>query len=129
MTSPHPWYRASTTSDPLPGSGAGLGSGRGFDASPGGPVGYAPRAVTERLLGGPPIAVFMRLLFVSLVVGALLMWLDIRPFEVFYALRRLVDRLWYLSWDSIRAVLDYVIAGALLVVPCWLVLRLLSYRR
>ncbi|MCC0003528.1 MAG: hypothetical protein H6871_11470 [Methylobacteriaceae bacterium] len=33
----------------------------------------------QRFIGGPPVAVFLRLLFVSLVVGALLVWMDIRP--------------------------------------------------
>ena len=76
-----------------------------------------------------PLAVLARLVVISLFVGALLMWLDIRPFEVFDALRRFIDRLWYLGWDSIRAVLDYVVAGALIVVPIWFVMRLMSYRR
>ena len=116
MTASHPWYRQSAPTEPLPGAGVG------------GPVPYTPVTPAERLLGGPPVAVFMRLLIVSLIVGALLMWLDIRPFEIFDALRRLVDRLWYLGWDSIRTVLNYLVAGALLVVPCWLVLRLMSYR-
>ena len=112
--STHPWYR-STTADPLPGAGTnGLA--------------YTPVRPLERFLGGPPWAVFARLVVVSLLVGALLMWLDIRPLEIFSALRRFVDRLWYFGWDSVRAVADYLLAGAVLVVPCWLLLRLLNYR-
>ncbi len=42
----------------------------------------------ENFLGGSPGAVFVKLLFVSLVVGALLMWLDIRPESI---LRGLMD--------------------------------------
>ena len=116
MTAQHPWYRQASAAEPLPGAN--------------GPVAetFGPRTPVERLFGGPPLAVFARLVVVSLIVGAALMWLDIRPFEIFDALRRFVDRLWYLGWDSIRAVLDYLIAGALLVVPCWLILRLMSYR-
>ena len=117
MTAPHPWYRQPADGAPLPPGGVGE------------PASYTSPSPVERVLGGPPVAVFMRLFVVSLIVGALLMWLDIRPFEVFDALRRFVDRLWYLGWDSIRSVIDYVIAGALLVVPCWLLLRLMSYRR
>ena len=116
MSAPHPWYGQSTAGDPAPHVTIDA------KAQP------APRTPAERLLGGPPFAVFMRLFFVSLVVGALLMWLDIRPFEVFDALRRFVDRLWYFGWDSVRTVIDYVLAGALLVIPCWLLMRLMSYR-
>ena len=115
MTAPHPWYR-STQAQPLPGASV---DHRGD---------FTPATPLERALGGPPIAVFTRLLVVSLVVGALLMWFDIRPFEIFDALRRLVDRLWYLGWDSVRTIVNYLAAGALIVVPCWLVLRLMNFR-
>lgn len=79
-------------------------------------------------LGGPPGSVFLRLLFVSLIVGAFLMWLDIRPWDVFRGLKELVDRIWGLGFDAIREIADYVLAGAALVVPVWLVLRLMNMR-
>ena len=82
----------------------------------------------QRFLGGPPVAVFLRLLFVSLVVGALLVWLDIRPFQIFNALQRFVNRLWMMGWDAVRDVAQYIIAGAVIVLPVWLVMRLLSMR-
>ena len=82
----------------------------------------------QRFLGGPPTAVFLRLLFVSLVVGALLVWLDIRPVEIFNALQRFVNRLWQMGWGAVRDVVQYVIAGAVIVVPVWLVMRLFNMR-
>ncbi len=82
----------------------------------------------QRFLGGSPAAVFVRLLFVSLIVGVFLMWLDIRPGEIFYALERFVGRIWNLGFESIREVMSYIIAGAVLVVPVWLVIRLLNMR-
>ena len=81
-----------------------------------------------RFLGGPPGSVFLRLLFVSLIVGAFLMWLDIRPWDVFLGLKQLADRIWSLGFDAIREVADYILAGAVLVVPVWLVLRLMNMR-
>lgn len=82
----------------------------------------------HRFLGGSPSSVFIRLFFVSLIVGALLMWLDIRPLDVFRALDRMIQRLWYLGFDAIREIVEYVIAGAVIVLPVWLVARLLSQR-
>lgn len=82
----------------------------------------------QRFLGGPPAAVFVRLLFVSLIVGALLIWLDIRPFEVFQALQRFVNRLWLMGWDAVREVAQYILAGAAIVIPVWLIMRLFSMR-
>lgn len=82
----------------------------------------------QRFLGGPPMAVFLRLLFVSLVVGALLVWLDIRPLEIFHALQRFANRLWTMGWDAVREVAQYVLAGAVIVLPVWLLMRLFNMR-
>jgi hypothetical protein len=82
----------------------------------------------NRFLGGSPGSVFLRLVFVSLIVGAFLMWLDIRPWDVFRGLKELVDRIWGLGFDAIREIADYVLAGAAIVVPVWLVLRLMNMR-
>jgi hypothetical protein len=82
----------------------------------------------DRFLGGSPGGVFLRLLFVSLIVGAFLMWLDIRPWDVFRALQQLVDRIYDLGFDAIREIADYILAGAAIVVPIWLVLRLMNMR-
>ena len=83
----------------------------------------------ERFLGGSPGAVFVRLFFVSLIVGALLMWPDIRPWDVFRGIERLFNRLWALGFDAVREIAAYVVAGAAIVVPVWLVLRLMNAGR
>ncbi len=82
----------------------------------------------HRLLGGAPLVVAARLVVVSLVVGALLMWLDIRPVDVYRELSDLGARLWALGFRSVRDFGAYIVAGAIIVVPVWLVLRLFSYR-
>lgn len=83
----------------------------------------------ERFIGGSPAMVAVRLLVVSLVVGALLMWLDIRPYEIFNAIERLFLRIWRMGFAAVREVIDYVIVGALIVVPIWFVLRLFNMKR
>ena len=82
----------------------------------------------NRFLGGSPGGVFLRLVFVSLIAGAFLMWLDIRPWDVFRGLKQLVDRIWGLGFDAIREIANYILAGAAIVVPVWLVLRLMNMR-
>ncbi len=82
-----------------------------------------------RFLGGPPLSVLARLLMLSLIVGALLMWLEIHPAEIIENVERLLRRLWNLGFGAVRVVLEYVIAGAVIVVPIWLVLRLLNVGR
>ncbi len=95
-----------------------------------------PQRITEpvpinslhRFLGGSPLSVLVRLLVVSLVVGALLMWLDIHPIDIYYGVRRFAERIWMLGFDSFRDIGSYILAGAMIVVPVWLVLRLLNTR-
>ncbi|WP_084572832.1 DUF6460 domain-containing protein [Methylocapsa aurea] len=82
----------------------------------------------NRFLGGSPGSVFLRLLFVSLIVGAFLMWFDIRPQDIFRGVIDLINRIWALGFDAIREVANYIIVGAAIVVPVWLALRLLNMR-
>jgi hypothetical protein len=82
----------------------------------------------DQFLGGSPAAVFMKLLFVSLIVGALMMWLGLRPADLVTGLAGLADRIWALGFDAVREVGGYIVAGAMIVVPVWLILRLLNLR-
>jgi len=88
-----------------------------------------PDTPLTRFLGGSPVGVFLRLFFLSLIVGALLMWLDIRPYDVINTVVHFVHRIWALGFDAIRQLGDYLLAGAIIVVPVWFVSRLLSSRR
>ncbi len=81
-----------------------------------------------RFFGGSPLAALVKLVFVSLVVGALLMWLDIEPFAIVRAAQRTLQRLWAMGFDAVRELGRYLVAGALIVVPIWFVARLFSLR-
>lgn len=82
----------------------------------------------SNFIGGSPAGVAARLVFVSLIVGALLMWLDIRPLDILRGLRRMIDGILHLGVDAIEMIFQYILAGAAIVVPIWLVIRLLNYR-
>lgn len=104
----------------------------GEDSAPPPPAsGAAPRreSAMERFLGGSPAIVALRLLVVSLAVGAILMWLDIRPAMIFFEIERLFHRIWMLGFDAVREVFQYIIAGAVIVLPVWFVMRLFSMRK
>lgn len=81
-----------------------------------------------RFLGGSPLGVALRLFFLSLIVGALLMWLDIRPADLVQGMIHFVQRIWSLGFNALREMGDYLIAGAMIVVPLWLIARLLTMR-
>ena len=78
----------------------------------------------HRFLGGSPLAVLLRLAFVSLVVGALMAWLDIDALVLLSWIEQTVARLWAAGFDAVRQLGRYFLAGAALVVPIWLVTRL-----
>ena len=77
-----------------------------------------------RFLGGSPLAVIVKLALVSLAVGWFLNWLDWTPFEVWNWLRDLLLD----AWASLGSLADYAIVGAIIVVPVFLVVRLLAFR-
>ena len=85
-------------------------------------------STVERFLGGSPIAVALRLVLLSLVVGALMMWLDIRPQDIVLGFERFLRRIWSLGFEAVREMGDYLLAGAIVVVPVWFVLRLFNLR-
>jgi hypothetical protein len=82
----------------------------------------------DRFLGGSPGAVLVRLVVLSLIVGFFLIWLDVRPMDVLIGIRRIFDRFWAAGFDAIREIATYIAAGAAIVVPVWLVLRLINMK-
>jgi hypothetical protein len=80
----------------------------------------------ENFLGGSPFNVFVKLLFISLVVGALLMWLELRPMDILHGVERFLNRIYSLGFDAVRVVAEYIAAGAVIVVPVWFVLRIMN---
>jgi hypothetical protein len=91
----------------------------------------APHAssASSRLLGGSPLGVFLRLVFLSFLVGAALAWLDIRPQELLWWAEGLARRVWSLGFEGLREGVGYVAVGAMIVVPLWLVSRLFGGAR
>jgi hypothetical protein len=80
-----------------------------------------------RFFGGAPAAVLVRLAVLSLVVGALMVWLDVDPMAVIDAIDAVGRRIWAMGFDSVRELGRYVAAGALVVVPIWFLARLFSF--
>ncbi len=93
------------------------------------PAEARPVSGFERFIGGSPGMVAVRLLVVSLVVGAMLMWLDIRPDEILFAIERFFYRISRMGFAAVREMIAYVAVGAIIVVPIWLVLRLINMKR
>jgi hypothetical protein len=69
--------------------------------------------------------VIFRLLLLSILIGVILEVLGLDPWNVIDSLRRLVLRVWDMGFDAVRWLWRYLLLGAALVVPIWLVVRLM----
>jgi len=66
-------------------------------------------------------AIALRLAVISLIVGVVLSALGINVNNLFYSLNILARRLYDLGFGSIEWILQYILVGAMVVVPIWLV--------
>ncbi|MBV9261158.1 MAG: hypothetical protein JO205_07290 [Pseudolabrys sp.] len=82
-----------------------------------------------RLIGGTPLAVLGRLILVSILVGVILSALGLDPWNIIESVRELFIRLWNMGFDAVRYLWRYFLLGAVLVVPIWLVMRLVKAPR
>jgi len=80
----------------------------------------------SRFFGGPPVAVVMRLVLLSILVGFVLVALGLDPWHIYYSLERLVRAVWNMGFDAIVWLWRYFLLGAVLVVPIWLIVRLVK---
>src|SRR6476469_2748570 len=85
----------------------------------------ATSSYVTRFFGGPPLSVIFRLLLLSILIGVILEVLGLDPWNVIDSLRRLVLRVWDMGFDAVRWLWRYLLLGAALVVPLWLVVRLM----
>ncbi len=79
-----------------------------------------------RLLGDTPLRVFVRLLVFSFIVGLVLATLEIHPFQIFSWLERIFARIWEMGFEAIERGFGYLVLGALIVVPAFLILRVIK---
>ena len=79
-------------------------------------------------LGGSPFAVIVRLAILSLIVGFLLSIFGLTPRDVFRWFDDIIGRIYDMGFDAVRAAFEYIALGAVVVIPIWLIVRLLRAR-
>ncbi|GEP10415.1 DUF6460 domain-containing protein [Methylobacterium gnaphalii] len=80
----------------------------------------------RRFLGGSPVAVFIKLLFLSVLVGAAMAMLGLSPGQLFWRLYDTGRALIELGLDTFHEFGRWILAGAVVVVPLWLITRFLA---
>lgn len=81
------------------------------------------------IFGGNPFGVLLRLALISLVVGVVLSALGITPYNFIYNIEVVLRRIYDLGLASFDWVLQYLLLGAMVVVPVWLIARLFGMFR
>ena len=85
--------------------------------------------VVARFLGGSPMAVALRLIVVSFVVGFLLETFGFDPATLFDEAVRAARHVVEYGLSDVRQIGRILLTGAMVVVPVWLILRLLDAGR
>jgi hypothetical protein len=86
----------------------------------------ADNNAVSRFLGGSPLAVLARLVMLSILVGVILSVLGLDPWNILHSIERLIVAVWDMGFDAIRWVWRYFLLGAVIVVPIWLIMRLMQ---
>lgn len=115
-----------TNGNGTPGPGtSGEGGERASDAPPRRPA----EAPFSQFLGGSPLAVAFRLILLSILVGVVLAAFGFDPWNLWWSVRVLIDRIWAMGFEAIEWVWRYFLLGAVIVIPIWLITRLVNAPR
>ena len=82
-----------------------------------------------RVFEGRPVTVVVRLTVASLIVGLMMMWFELRPLELLHTVQRILLHIWDMGFGALREAGQYILTGAMVVVPVWLLSKLFSRRR
>lgn len=80
----------------------------------------------QRFMGGSPAQILLRLVVISLIVGIVLSALGISPYDIIETAEQFIRRIWNMGFGAIEWIWRYFLLGAVIVVPIWLVIRLLN---
>jgi hypothetical protein len=83
----------------------------------------------NRFLGDTPLRVALKLIVISFIVGVVMASLGLTPWGLVLATRDFFAGLWNLGFDALYRFWAYFLLGAVIVVPVFLILRLINYRR
>ncbi len=86
----------------------------------------AQSSTFSRILGDTPGRVLIRLIFLSFVVGVVMAALGIEPYDIIESARRFIGDIWNMGFSAIEKALHYFLLGAVVVIPLWILVRLLK---
>ena len=82
-----------------------------------------------QFLGDTPLRVLLKLTVLSLVVGLVMNAFGWSPLDLLWGLRDFLEGIWNMGFAAIERFAGHFLIGAAVVVPAFILIRLLSYRR
>jgi len=82
-----------------------------------------------RFLGDSPLRVLIKLLVVSFLVGLVMHAFGWSPMDVFNGIRQFFTDLWNLGFHAVDRFVGYILLGAAIVVPVFILMRIANYRK
>ncbi len=83
----------------------------------------------RRFLGGSPLAVIIKLALLSILVGFVLTVIGLDPRNLLWSIEALVRTVLDLGFEAFDWLWRYLLLGAFIVVPIWLLMRLMQSRK
>jgi Na+/H+-dicarboxylate symporter len=83
----------------------------------------------NRFFGGSPLSALVRIILLSILVGVILSAIGLDPRDIWRSIEQLARSVWDMGFDAVVWVWRYFLLGAVIVVPIWLVLRLVRSGR
>lgn len=84
---------------------------------------------TNTFLGDTVGRTIIKLLIISVLVGMVMNVFGLSPLDIVDAVRDFFVRLWQSGWAALGRFGDWLILGASVVVPVFIIMRVLNYRR
>ena len=81
----------------------------------------------ERFIGGSPLAVFLRLVVISIVAGIALKAAGYDPRDLLANIPRLIQAIYDFGFGWVETGFQYFLLGAVIVIPVWLVMRFFKF--
>ena len=83
----------------------------------------------RRFLGGSPLGVLIKLALLSILVGFVLSVFGFNPFNIIQSIQNLIVGIYNLGFEAFDWLWRYLLLGAVIVIPIWLIMRLIQSRK